>query len=73
MKKFKSLLIKKKKTLKQKKKCCQLEVCTAFVIQSDLATNNLSLSPEDWISSFPLKERERGRVAEDQNLLKRDF
>lgn len=31
--------------------------CMAFVIQSVLATSNLSRSPDDWISSFPLTNK----------------
>lgn len=36
---------------------CQHSFRTALAIQSDLATSNLSLAPDDWISSRPLKER----------------
>lgn len=49
-------------TLKKKKKrqrtvnSSQHSVCMTLAIQSDLATSNLSLSPDDWISSFPLTE-----------------
>lgn len=46
---------------KSSEKWCQHSVCIALVIQSDLATSNLSLSPDDWISSFPLTEtKQRG-------------
>lgn len=43
----------------------QHSVCITLAIQADLATSNLSLSPDDWISSFPLaemKERKRQKL-----------